>query len=766
MRAFVAALLLVFLSACPALAVDGQQVFTGRSVTGFTGTFYVGSGTPATSQTVATFWRTTRALPTTCRVQVALVGPPSPGSWNVSLNYNETALPIGEACETTLGSYESSGTIFSITGSNRGGTGTIDLSTVNAGTGIAANSCLQVAVTESGSAATTLATNVVVSCADPGGAGIGQVNRIFNVNAGAVTSYYAAAGSTTVTLGLIPVPLNVTELASIFALGTGPGGGSRTRTVSSRFTDALAAANTCATVAVPTPLPTVCVITDTNRSCSQASTAVNAVASGRCWGYSVAASASSTATGTESWAATVTTDETTSVMVLAGNASAQAADSPVTLGNNNLTTTEETETGFPIAPFNGGTADGCVDFVTDRASLTTNVVLTYSTDELTATTDCSDLTYTSTGTLCSIAAGDNSCCFADASLPVEQGGCFALSLNDGGVASWGNVNWMVVLNESEAATPTPTPTQTPVPCGQAAFPAQCAAFGLCDPECTCEPDFGNSICACVCPTPTPTGATPTPTSTKTPTPTLTTTPTATPTPTPTGLTPTPTVTQTPTPTVTATPGIASCCVDGPFAHRVCEQSDVCIDGICYDPVGSCPVDCPIGVGAANFCKTFETGSFCTQNAEDLVPTTGISCENTCSGLQAVCLSGELGGFCVGADCVDDSDCLFECGEGFACGEPEDCESPTPTPTSTVTITPTPTLTPTPTRTITPTPLRTKTPTPTLTPTITPTPTKTPTPTRTSTPSPSPTSTATCPLPTPCFADNLACIATPTPTATP
>ena len=702
------ALLLVLLTGNTSLAADGTAVFHSRNGTGFTATFYAGSGSMNTSQTAGSFWRTTRALPGVCRVQVTFASAVSTAdAWDVALLYDESALAAGQACETTPGNYEATGTIFTINAGEKMGVGTVDLSAVNAGTGAAAFSCLQLRITAVNTPASTGAVNAVLSCDDPGGAGIAQYGKATATNPSGVntTSYHVAAGSLTATLGLIPLPAAITSISELFAISTGPGS-TRTRTWESRWSNsALTNADICAGLAYTTTSGQGCTITGSDRSCTEAQNTNLNPGAARCFGLvQVANNTSATGTGSEQWGLGLLTSEPGAVLAFGGNATGSVTnDNIVRLGSQVLGTASEVANVNPIAPFNIGTADGCVEFAVDRPSETVEIAVRYSTDTLTSTTDCSELTYTETSALCSITPGDNSCCFTDAAVPVSQGGCFVLTVNNGGTTNWGAMNWMLFANEATGPTPTPTVTATPTP---TATPTATAVDAT-------------------------TTATPTPTPTATPTPTVTATPT---------VTVTPTETVTPTPTPTSTP-ITGCCVGGDNPGDQCGENGTCVDGFCnYELI----------VGCTN------TGLIGSQAFDPNCP------------FSNLCLRTEIANICVAFACEDDVDCEQSCTGGGTCDPSGTCATPTPTasptptptPTATATATPTatrtatPTRTPTPTATRTPTPTRTATPTPTPTLTITPTPTATPTcgfaelctydnpcPTRTRTPTPTPTVTA-------------------------
>lgn len=520
---------LALVVACVSMAwgADGTGVFFGRqpSASPFTDTFYLGNAAASSATDVNAFWATTRAFPGTCTVALSLAAGPGVGEqWDVSLDYDESALSTGSTCHTSAAIYENTGTIFSLSGTEAYKSGTIDLSTVNAGTGAAAGSCLRIRATcASAPCGTTGSITGSVSCVDTNGSGIAQWARAGTLaTSGTTAGYHAGTGSTTSTRGLSPLPADVTEASVFFGVTTGPGGGTRTRTVEFRRNTGntpLAATETCINPAQSSV--SACTLTDTERSCTAASSTTRNPAQGVCFGLVQTGSASATDPVNERWTFGLLTDLADGLAMFGGtsNGTSVTVSSPVELGSATLGTGSEPVVTTPLLPFNVDQAHGCATFVTDRPALTTDVQIAYATTGLSSTQNCNDLTYTST-TLCSITAGNNSCCGSAALSPMAaKGSCAYLVLANGGTTDWGEVTWSAILEEGAAATPTPTPTET----------------------------------ATLTPTPTLT-ATPTETATPTATPTVTATPTRTATPTATATaTPTATVTATPTPTRTATP---------------------------------------------------------------------------------------------------------------------------------------------------------------------------------------------------------------------
>lgn len=550
---------LALVVACVSMAwgADGTGVFFGRqpSASPFTDTFYLGNAAASSATDVNAFWATTRAFPGICTVALSLAAGPGVGEqWDVSLDYDESALSTGSTCHTSAAIYENTGTIFSLSGTEAYKSGTIDLSTVNAGTGAAAGSCLRIRATcVAAPCGTTGSITGSVSCVDTNGSGIAQWARAGTLaTSGTTAGYHAGTGSTTSTRGLSPLPADVTEASVFFGVTTGPGGGTRTRTVEFRRNTGntpLAATETCINPAQSSV--SACTLTDTERSCTAASSTTRNPAQGVCFGLVQTGSASATDPVNERWTFGLLTDLAGGLAMFGGtsNGTSVTVSSPVALGSATLGTGSEPVVTTPLLPFNVDQAHGCATFVTDRPALTTDVQIAYATTGLSSSQNCNDLTYTST-TLCSITAGNNSCCGSAALSPMAaKGSCAYLVLANGGTTDWGEVTWSAILEEGPAATPTPTATASPTP-----TPTETAtATATATPALTATPTETPTATATATATPTRT-ATPSPTATATPTPTVTTTP-----------TPTRTATPTPTTSPTATPGPEGCNgTDRPF----------------------------------------------------------------------------------------------------------------------------------------------------------------------------------------------------------
>jgi hypothetical protein len=95
-----------------------------------------------------------------------------------------------------------------------------------------------------------------------------------------------------------------------------------------------------------------------------------------------------------------------------------------------------------IVPYDlSGCDGGFMQTTAVTASNHADLEIEYSTAALTSGQRCSDLTYTSTGTLCSIGAGDKSCTFSGASVTAVEGGCMRLKYTPSGTFGAGDVNW-------------------------------------------------------------------------------------------------------------------------------------------------------------------------------------------------------------------------------------------------------------------------------------------------------------------------------------
>lgn len=780
-------LLLVLFVASPVFAtVDGGATFSGNSGLNTTGANQCGyDGCALTTATQDNYWVTADTL-VDCDVKLSFTNAPGVGkSWSVSVFYENTAFASDgvKSCVTEDANMES------VSAGSVSGATAKTLSTNVTLTGNAtANTCLKVVVTASGGP-TAASIAYALECHTSASGADGLMTFSSNVNSNAASD---------VQLGPIQTQSSTPNLRNYFIAPraiercAGMMNFENTSAVARTFqtsisTAAMTATQNCLDLSYTDTAR--CTMGNGNRNCSFATTAFVAAA-GRCFrttlirpinttgGQGMSLSCTTDAAGTPQTGASIwgIASTGTNIDQFCGvtNANAQQCASTQASGQS-----------F-IMPHGASVTHGGIALTTaPDAAKSVALKLRCSTAAPSSTQSCDDAISGGTAdtTLTTVTAGNKSATWSSVSTIVSPGACcsFFLDVSAALAVSYGD---MIVTMEAEdsgatptptltatptvtvtptptktvtptptltltptptGATPTPTITQTPVPCGQAAFPAQCAAFGICGVGCGCEPDVPNGVCACFC------------TPTATPTPTVTVTSTAA------------TATKTPTPTATPTPFVAHCCAGGPDDGEVCNA--VC-ENIPFQPTclptstpGATPTPPatpqPTSTAKCGACSSsFET-RYCFVDSDCLSSENCRTIENDpCPGFPTVC-------FCQTTGCSANSECSSTC-PGGVCGSEADCPSPISTPTASVTKTPTPTVTPSKT----PTPTKTKTPTPTITstPTRTATPSKTPTPTRTATPTVTttrtPTPTLTCPFPTPCFADNLVCNATPTPTVTP
>lgn len=768
--------------------VDGRSVFNATGGAGtLTTTFYAGRNSFTGTQTNEdVFWMAEEAY-TKCYIDTWIGGNPGTGkSWDVHLLYDESALASTTSCQDNTANMEDSGTVYSISGSSTTGSGSIDLTTVNAGTGIAAHSCLQLkfvphsacnggsnagaACTASSecpsstcgapSDASTPVISIACETANGAGNGAGAVNGTSGSSFTA-TAYLGPNASTTV--GAITTywiaPIAIEGAAGGIGLDTAPGNTQSWTIDFEQSTAALTGTQVCTDLSY-TRVDNLCTISGTTgQSCNWATDTTNiSVPQYGCYRLRMEETSASTGTAGQTWALHLSPD--TSTPLETGSfwfGGSTAVNFSTTRMGGSAAGAFNSSGAHVRTPFALGTnASGVVSVTGAPTAGTYDVKVEYFNSDTATCQSSSGLTTTST--LCSINTSTNThtCTWtADLSaIPAHR--CMAMILvKNGSTDDPGTISWAFHADELLGSTPTPTatatptptktatptptlsptptvtvtPTRTPEPCGNVVGQAFCSAFGECAGEgCSCS---GASYppCACVCPTETPT-----------------------PTPTNTAPTPTATATATPTPTATATPEFG-CCPGGTRNGRSCTK-----------PRNDCECN-----------ETFSPGNpYCSEPGSDdnCGYSNPVGC--ACSGLIGTicfdpigcplgdahtCLITEIGNVCNSNHCSSDADCALLCPDGdggfLECDIGTDsCIYPTPTPTVTRTPTPTVTVTPvvtvTPTRTPTPTRTRTPTPTPTVTPTRTATPTPTcppqgrictvenPCPTYTRTPTPSPT----------------------------
>jgi len=765
--------------------VDGPPLFSGQSSASQTATFYAGDRSVSTTQTSESVWWVTTQAYTIVKgrftVNIAPGIAASGKAWDVELLYNEAATAGSASCTSDLTPYVSSGVVCSITETAKNCSFTVDLTTKNGGTGIAAGSCFQYKLTAVSSPTGSGSSTFMVSPETAAGDGYDQTAGTSTLNT-ASTAYCGPACSITstsnTTFWVTPKAIEATNI--YFDVDTAPGGG-QSWTVDIQYTATAPTSTQQCSDATLTTIEDVCTISGTNRSCAALTMDTTiAVPIGGCYRFRLQETTASAGTTGEHFGMGITSDTSATFETMA--AAFRDQDSANVNEGQNLSRQSSSGSAnntWIVIPYDLGTCSIMAMVNTVPNTSVWTVSAEWSQNSFGTTDNCNTITgTTSTASCCSFTGTDKNCNCQDISVSgANAGKCMRIKFQETvSTVDPGQQEWVMTCVEAgvtatptptltptptATVTPTPTPTptltgptltptptitRTPEPCGAIVGFAFCAAYGTCAGDCTCDISGGVTDCACVCPTATPT-----------------------PTPTVTGLTPTPTQTQTPTPTPTVTPGIASCCDGGPDDGRICAQDHACNEGFCYlDNFCSDAGFCGFSTGSqGRYCKSFGApynADLCTNNYGDTVPFPGTPCTNSCSRpgtIGSVCLTTEIGNICLNnMTCTVDADCLFTCTDG-TCGGPADCA--TPTPTATPIVTPTPTYTPPPTATPQQTRTRTPTPTPTRTPTPTKTATSTPTPTITATPTPTPT--VTCRLPRICLNDDTSCLQTPSPTPT-
>ena len=798
-------------------------------------TRYCGTEACSATQDESTFFVVTEAL-TDCDIGVALTTAPDTGagtqSWSVDITYESTGFGTTGNCQDNIGNYETVN-VGTISETDRFLAPANITLTGNA----AAKTCLQVILTPTGTPTATLFTGTIW-CRPSGGNG--RLDSTYGSNTSVTANQFfgATAGDTSTDPPAYgrywSAPVDMDTCTTTAMLDAAPGGSASYDVVARVSTAAKTTTQACTDLTYTET--TVCSVTSAINNCVDTDRSLSIVAGG-CYGLKLLQQGTATSTAGQTFAmyCAKTTGQTGQWLTKAGGTNI-TTNSDIFCGPHDCSTTA-INSRMMIIPrditeviggdFSIGTVPGGVRTVAMKLRVTDTVP--------TIGQNCASPTTTDT-TLCTIGSADKNCLATATAISIAKGKCAVVFWDKSSATGNTDGERYAFMELGEAtptptptvtgatATPTPTTTPTPTPtptntgptptatrspelCGSVVGGAFCSAFGTCAGDgCTCGFNFGipPPDCVCTCPTSTATTATPTPT--LTPTPTVTVTVTATP------------GAETPTPTATRTPGVASCCAGGPFDGTVCEQLNVCDNGVCNNPPRTCEEStCGFtGIGSAGYyCKTFADspgvpgGDYCTSFLDDVVPDTEITCENNCNqpGTKDVaCHTTELGKFCEGpTSCSEDFDCFTQC-VGGTCGLPSDCVPPVvgcceagvdlglscntdcipiPTPTAPaatitakVTRTPTPIPTPTePAETMTPTPTDTRAvPTPTFTADacvglaqcvasqcieacVTPTPTPTPTATLTATPTRTPTPTRTR-TPTPTRTR------TPTPTPTP
>lgn len=733
-------------------AADGPNTFFSAAAA-TSSEFWAGVGS-STSQTNAAAWWVAGQSYTAFAGSVTLSSAPGSGkSWAFELLYNESATAAGDSCSSNLSPYVSSGTLCTISGTDKSCTFSVDLTALNSGTGVAAGSCFQLHATPSGSPTSPSNEVAVLRGVPASGDGLTEYVGMSTLNT-AATAYCGPSCSTTSGSNATywVAAKDIEAIAVYFDVNTAPGSG-QSWTVDLQYsTTALGSSNQCSDLSYNT-INDICTISGTDKSCKNL-TIDNSISlsAGSCFRLRLEETSASAGTTGEHYTVVASSDNSSPYQSLAFGLNGQTSGNTsetLYLGSNNGGATNNVR----FSRLNKTLAScNAVTTLANTPTSSWDVSFVYSNSPPSGTQNCSEaiLAGSTTVSCCTINNGDNNCKCNNVAVAAAANSCFSLKMVETGTNDPGQQLWDVQCAEDMGATPTPTPTSTPTPigtptvtptptrtpvaCGLVEGAAFCAAYGVCEGEgCVCS-SANYPPCSCVCPTPTatrtatPTGVTPTPTETPTDTPTL-----------------------TPTPTPTETPQFG-CCPDGPRKGKSCVKPfNDCECNTTFDPerpycseLGSdenCRLENPIGCACEG-----SIGTICYDP---------IGCP---LGDTHQCLITEIGNVCFqGGHCTSREDCTLECPDGSGgfldCDIGTDsCIYPTPTPT------PTRTPTPTPTNTTEATPSPTRTYKPTRTPTITPTPTLTATPT--------PSATPTCAFPTPCYAGNDACIATPLPTATP
>jgi len=580
--ACVVALLLTAASAS-ANTSDGPGIFTASAGTSLAATFFQGRNSASSTQTGAgVFWTNNQGpLSGVCSVAVELgAAPGGATSWDVHLLYDETALAASESCQATTANLKDSGTICTITGAAKTCTGTVTLSSVNAGTGIAVGGCLQIEYVRNGATTATSTEFVSLACKDANGDGIENYssNSTTSVNATAFLGPLVSTAASNNTFYVAPIAVN--QCAGNVSLTTAPGAGNSWALDAVVSTGALGATQQCTDLTYTTTALSA-TIANTDKSVKFASTSTFTVPQFGCFQTRLRrVSAAATGTGGEVFGLDCTPDTSGTVATGAGSWFGGAASQSfgtvrmgVTAGAFN------TGTGTRIvAPYDLGTCSGIVSMNSAPSAGTWDIALEKGDQAGAACTGSGS--YTATSVLAQINTTQHTATFTGAALNATKGTCVALiATRNGHSDATGLLTWAVDCTTlSATATPTPTATATPTPTATATATATPTLTTTATPTRTATP----TITATPTATPTPT-ATATATATASPTPTPT--PTATRTPTPT-VTPTPTATRTATPTVTVTqtptPGPTGCS-GGAIRPQDMHDPDSCPYGFPTDP---------------------------------------------------------------------------------------------------------------------------------------------------------------------------------------
>jgi hypothetical protein len=365
------------------------------------------------------------------------------------MNYNENSTSTGHACGTDLTPYDNTGALCTISGTDKNCNFSIDLTTINGGVGIAADSCFQLQVDGSGTPGQSGDVIWEMTCsgseADTSGLSA-KGARVGN------TTFYCGSGADIPgncddTLGAVTHFVNWSS-ASIdackgwFALEPAP---SATPNATKKWvvdpqvsTAAVGSGETCADLTYDTLGG--CEIGSTNRSCATGAIGSCVVpGSGGCYRFRVTPSGSPRST---SGGQKFNFDVSGGGFALSRTGSwGGGSSSPYYLANH-IHTSSTDQLGFVLVPYDLTTCDGGIMQTTAvPASNQADLEILYSTAALTSGQKCSDLTYSSTGTLCSVSAGNKSCTFSGATVPATEGGCMRLKYVRSGTFGAGDTAW-------------------------------------------------------------------------------------------------------------------------------------------------------------------------------------------------------------------------------------------------------------------------------------------------------------------------------------
>lgn len=432
-----------------------EGVFAGSDDSGFSGnnTRYLGHGRHSFASSIwqsSAWWSTSTGYTDCTGTLVTTVAPGVGKSWSISMNYNESGTAGGQTCGSDLTPYVNSGSLCTISGTDRNCSFNVDLTTLNTGGGIAANSCFQLQVDGSGSPAGTGVITWDVSCAGASSSissrGDSNTNQPFYCGSGLdnpdncettpnAATHFVNWSSSAINacegwFALLPSPVPTPNFSSFWNVDI------------EVSTSAVNAGQNCNDLTY-TQL-TGCSIISTHRSCSTGSVGSCSVpGSGGCYRYLVYRGGGG--------GLRATSDQKFNLDVSDGQGSAWTLSRTATWGGgaatvrylaNDTGTSSTSQDGYAVVPVNltgcdGGFMQTTVMAGGDQADLE----IEYSTTALAAGNKCSSLTYTSTGTLCSVTSGNKSCTFSGASVPAVAGGCMRLKYTPTGTGGAAETVW-------------------------------------------------------------------------------------------------------------------------------------------------------------------------------------------------------------------------------------------------------------------------------------------------------------------------------------